>query len=70
MTSTFKPFTSFKSYRVIISKDGKSRSFGFNRKSDADRFEAKMKKEGFEIARDERDTLELLKAMFPEKFVA
>ena len=70
MTATFKPLTSFKSYRVTISKGGKSRPFGFNKKSDADRFEVKMKKEGFETSRDERDTLELLKAMFPEKFVA
>ena len=70
MTATFKPLTSFKSFSVSISKGDKARSFSFNTKASADRFAAKMRKEGFSIARSERDTLELLKAMFPEKFVA
>lgn len=55
-------------YTVEITKDGKTRSFGFTSADKASRFAAKMTREGFMTATSTRDTLEVLRAMFPEKF--
>lgn len=55
-------------YAVEITKDATTRFFGFNTEDRADRFAAKMAKEGFAITRSVRDTAEVLRSMFPSKF--
>lgn len=55
-------------YTVEISKDGKTRSFGFTTADKSARFASKMKREGFAVTTSERDTLDVLRLMFPEKF--
>jgi len=58
------------SYSVTISKDGKARTFSFNTEDKANRFAAKSRNEGFDTMQSVRNTADLLREMFPEKFVA
>jgi hypothetical protein len=57
-------------YTVKITKDGNTRSFGFNTAEKAGRFANKMVREGFDIATEARPTLDILREAFPEKFAA
>ena len=55
-------------YAVEITKDGKTRFFGFNSADKADRFSKKMVKEGFSVKVTGRDTMEVLRELFADKF--
>ena len=55
-------------YAVEITKDADTRFFGLNTEDRADRFAAKMVKEGFSVTRSTRDTADVLRSMFPSKF--
>ena len=56
-------------YSVEITKDGKTRFFGFNSADKADRFAKKCTKEGFSCKVTGRDTMEVLRELFAGKFV-
>lgn len=55
-------------YQVEITKDGKTRFFGFNTADKADRFAVKMVKEGFTVTITGRETLAVLRELFADKF--